>query len=190
MLKRVLTTAALTALLATPAFAQQQPAPNNEQMQSAPHGAMSNTDRNGMAENGANAQPAGFMHAQNADEWRGTKLIGANVYGPNEKSIGDVNDVLIDKDGRVTAIVVGVGGFLGVGEKNVALPFRALNVKRKQSSSTIDKITVSYTKNQLKNAPSFAYYKGGQAETTGAKADESASKPMTPGSSGAESQEK
>ena len=99
--------------------------------------------------------------------------------GPDDKSIGDINDVLIDKDGQVTAVVVGVGGFLGVGEKNVALPFQALNVQRKRRRA-IDKITVSYTKDQLKDAPNFAYYEGGQTETTGMKANESASTPMTP----------
>ena len=132
-----------------------------------------------MAEKSASAQPAGFMHSQDANEWRSSKLIGASIYGPDDKSIGDVNDVLIDKDGRVTAVVVGVGGFLGVGEKNVALPFQALNVQRKNDGSAIEKITVSYTKDQLKGAPSFAYYKGGQTETTGSKANESASTPMT-----------
>ncbi len=189
MLKHALTAAALAAALATPALAQQQNVPDtnstNKQMaQPAPLRAMPKPDqtmnKNDMAEKDASTQPAGFMHSQDANEWRGSKLIGASVYGPNKKSIGDVNDVLIDKDGRVTAVVVGVGGFLGVGEKNVALPFQALNVERKSGASEIGKITVSYTKKQLTNAPSFAYYKGGQAETTGMKADESAHTPMTP----------
>jgi sporulation protein YlmC with PRC-barrel domain len=184
MLKHTLTAAALAAVLATPAFAQKQPAPDtHKQMQSAPapQGAMSNhnDNQNGMTVKDASAQPAGFMQSQDANEWRGSKLIGASIYGPDNKSIGDVNDVLIAKDGRVTAVVVGVGGFLGVGEKNVALPFQALDVQRKADGSAIEKITVSYTKDQLKNAPKFAYYKGGQTETTGAKANESVNTPMT-----------
>jgi len=185
MLKQTLTAAALAAVLASPAFAQKQPAPDaNKQMQStpAPQGAMSNHDenQNGMAEKNADAQPAGFMNGQDASEWRGSKLIGASISGPDNKSIGDINDVLIAKDGRVTAVVVGVGGFLGVGEKNVALPFQALNVQRKSGGSAIEKITVSYTKDQLKSAPKFAYYQGGQTETTGSKANESANTPMAP----------
>ena len=91
-----------------------------------------------MMDKNATAQPAGFMHQQNASEWRGSKLIGASIYGPDNKSIGDINDVLIGNDGRVTAVVVGVGGFLGVGEKNVALPFQALNVERK-ADGTVDR---------------------------------------------------
>jgi hypothetical protein len=78
----------------------------------------------------------------------------------------------------VTAVVVGVGGFLGVGEKNVALQFNALNVQRKDGE--IEKITVAYTKDQLNDAPSFAYYEGGQAETTGAQVNESTKTPMAP----------
>ena len=189
MLKHTLTAAALAAVLAAPAFAQKQPAPDTaaNQMSSPPaaNGARSNHGMNGasaqnaMSATGAAAEPAGFMHTQDANELRGTKLIGAAVYGPDNKSIGEVNDVLIDKDGRVTAVVVGVGGFLGVGQKNVGLPFHALNVERKQGGSAIDKIAVSYTKQQLKDAPQFAYYKGGAAATTG-KAEASANMPVKP----------
>ena len=149
-----------------------------------------NPGQNDMAANGAKPQPASFMHSQTANEWRGTKLIGATVYGPDSKSIGDINDVLIAKDGQVTAVVVGVGGFLGVGEKNVALPFKALNVERKQDASALGKITVSYTKKQLKSAPRFTYYKGGATQTTGNAASESANTPMTPAQPGAKSEKK
>src|ERR1700721_1769435 len=46
-----------------------------------------------------------------------------NVYDPNENKIGDIKDVLVDKSGKVVALIVGVGGFLGAGEKDVAVPF-------------------------------------------------------------------
>ena len=95
--------------------------------------------------------------SQHATDWRGSKLIGAIVYGPDNASIGEISDVLIGNDGKIRAVVIGVGGFLGVGEKNVAMPFDALNITRKPDSSSIDKITVSYTKDDLKNAPNFAY---------------------------------
>src|SRR5438132_6332255 len=49
-----------------------------------------------------------------------------NVYDPSDNKIGDVDDVLIDKEGRVTAMIVAVGGFLGMGEKNVAVPFSSV----------------------------------------------------------------
>jgi hypothetical protein len=48
-----------------------------------------------------------------------------NVYDPNENKIGDIRDVLVDKSGKVVTLIVGVGGFLGAGEKDVAVPFEA-----------------------------------------------------------------
>jgi putative membrane protein len=57
-----------------------------------------------------------------------SSLRGVKVYGSNDESIGDINDVLIDRTGKVSAIIVGVGGFLGLGEKDVAVPFEALEV--------------------------------------------------------------
>jgi len=67
----------------------------------------------------------------------------------------------------VRAVVIGVGGFLGVGEKNVAVPLNALNITRRPESNAIDKIAVSYTKEDLKNAPQFAFDEGTAGQTTG-----------------------
>jgi hypothetical protein len=77
--------------------------------------------------------------------------------GANDQNIGEINDVLFDSGGMVKGVVVGVGGFLGIGEKDVAVPFRALNITRKSGDDAIDKITVSYTKEQLEDAPAFTY---------------------------------
>ena len=64
------------------------------------------------------AQSGDFIQKQTANEMRSSKLVGTNVYGPGDEKIGDINEVLIDKSGSVHAVVIGVGGFLGVGEKN------------------------------------------------------------------------
>jgi sporulation protein YlmC with PRC-barrel domain len=149
MMKRTLTAAALVVVLAAPAFAQQPMGKND-------------TANSSMS---TSAQP-GFMQQQNANDWRGSKLIGASVYGQDNASIGKISDVLIGSDGKIQAAVVGVGGFLGVGSKDVAVPFTALNITRKPDSNTIDKITVSYSKDQLKNAPTFAYYEPASSKTT------------------------
>ncbi len=66
-----------------------------------------------------------FITEQQGTQWRASKLIGLDVYGADNQKIGDVNDVLVDRQGNADAVVVGVGGFLGIGEKNVALPFSA-----------------------------------------------------------------
>lgn len=54
-----------------------------------------------------------------------------NVYDSRDNKIGEVNDLLLDTGGKINAVIVGVGGFLGVGEKNVAVPFQALKVAEK-----------------------------------------------------------
>jgi sporulation protein YlmC with PRC-barrel domain len=55
--------------------------------------------------------------------WRTSKMVGLSVYNDNNESIGSVNDLLADKSGNIKAVVIGVGGFLGVGEHLVAIPF-------------------------------------------------------------------
>jgi PRC-barrel domain len=55
-------------------------------------------------------------------EWRSSKLIGLNVYNHDDK-IGDINELIVDHSGKIEAIVIGVGGFLGMGEHDVAVPF-------------------------------------------------------------------
>ena len=55
--------------------------------------------------------------------WRTSKLVGLNVYNDNNESLGSINDLLTDKNGDIKAVVLGVGGFLGVGEHLVAVPF-------------------------------------------------------------------
>lgn len=56
-------------------------------------------------------------------KWRTTKLIGVDIYGPDDKKVGDVTEVIMDKTGKVEMVTVGVGGFLGIGTKDVAIPF-------------------------------------------------------------------
>jgi hypothetical protein len=55
--------------------------------------------------------------------WRGSKVIGLGVYNDKNESVGSINDLLMDKSGNIKAVVLGVGGFLGVGEHLVAVPF-------------------------------------------------------------------
>lgn len=149
MFKYTLTAATLAAALATPAFAQTN-TPGTSSMQSQ-----------------STASHGSFVQNQDATDWRSSKLVGASVYGSDNASIGEVNDVLIGNDGKIRAVVIGVGGFLGVGEKNVAIPLDSLNITRKPESSSIDKITVSYSKADLKSAPTFAYYEPAKSQTTG-----------------------
>jgi sporulation protein YlmC with PRC-barrel domain len=56
-------------------------------------------------------------------EWRASKMVGLSVYNDNNESVGSINDLLTDRNGNIKAVVLGVGGFLGVGEHLVAVPF-------------------------------------------------------------------
>jgi sporulation protein YlmC with PRC-barrel domain len=53
--------------------------------------------------------------------WRASKLMGLDVYNENNEKLGDVNEIILDKNGKVAAVVIGVGGFLGMGEHDVAV---------------------------------------------------------------------
>ena len=55
--------------------------------------------------------------------WRGSKVVGLNVYNDANESVGSISDLLMEKGGNIKAVVIGVGGFLGVGEHLVAVPF-------------------------------------------------------------------
>ncbi|MEZ5925727.1 MAG: PRC-barrel domain-containing protein [Hyphomicrobiaceae bacterium] len=87
-----------------------------------------------------------------AGDWMASTLIGRAVYNTEGQNVGDVNDIVLSSSGEVSSIVIGVGGFLGLGEKNVALPFEALRVSSVDGS---DRITIDSTKEALEKAPEF-----------------------------------
>lgn len=95
--------------------------------------------------NQAGAMQGQFMTQMSADQIMASKLIGTRVIGANNESIGDINDVLIDRSGRVVAAVVGVGGFLGIGEKDVAVPFNSLEFATREQVSAMSGSGVSTT---------------------------------------------
>ena len=83
------------------------------------------------------ADPGGrFVTDQAANQWRGSKLVGLTIYGSDNQPVGDVNEILVDDQGLISAVVIGVGGLLGVGEKNVAVPFRAIQWRDVATTAT------------------------------------------------------
>ena len=76
------------------------------------------------------------------------------VYDPSDNKIGEIMDVLVSPEGRATALIVGVGGFLGAGEKDVAVPFSAVKHTMKDKKIYL---TMDTTKDALKAAPGFKY---------------------------------
>jgi len=77
-----------------------------------------------------------------------------DVYDPNNNKIGQISDVLVDKSGKITALIVGVGGFLGAGEKDVAVPFAAVKTEMKNDKPYL---TLDATKDSLKSATGYKY---------------------------------
>lgn len=79
-----------------------------------------------------------------------------NVYDPDNNKIGDIKDVLLSETGQVSAVIVGAGGFLGMGDHDVAVPFNSISQTTKDGKVflTLDK---AITKDALKNAPGLKY---------------------------------
>ena len=132
------TAAAIAVLLSTSAYAQQAPSANPS------NDTMSNTTSAPSANR--------FTTNQAQGQWLVGNLWDKSVYNAAGKSIGELKDVLIDKDGRVSALVIGVGGFLGLGEKDVAVDYDYL---QKNGGITPDRITLGMSEEDLRNAPKF-----------------------------------
>src|SRR4051794_18333698 len=64
-----------------------------------------------------------FITQEQSGQWRASKLEGLNVYNSNDEKIGDISELIVDSSGNIQAVVVGVGGFLGLGKRDVAIPF-------------------------------------------------------------------
>ena len=140
MIRNLLATTALATFVATAAYAQQDPA--------APATAPAETTQPAPSTDKA-------ARVVKADGYLATNMIGENVYngtGDDAVNIGDVNDLVIAKDGKVEAVVVGVGGFLGMGEHNVAVEFPQLSWAEKNGDRWL---VYPATKEQLQALPAF-----------------------------------
>jgi hypothetical protein len=136
MLRRSMTATAIAALLLAPALAQSPTTPSP-----------------GVAAVPSEAGNPGFTAQQSKDQWLTSRdLIGTKVIGPSNQTVGSINDLLVDRNGVILAAVVGVGGFLHIGEKNVAVPFKSLELTR---ANDTEKITMRFTKDELQQAPAF-----------------------------------
>ena len=166
MKSRLLSAIAMPAALAVgaaTAFAQTpspSPAPSpsapaermpNESLTPAPTPAPSVTDPAPTMERA----PGSFSANQSADEWRSTKLVGLSVYNRANEKVGDINDLILGPDGKISNAVIGVGGFLGLGEKLVAVAFSDLQLNRDADGRM--QVTIDSTKQALETAPDFKY---------------------------------
>jgi hypothetical protein len=130
-MKKIFAAASLVVLLAIPAAAQETTLPKT----AAPQELKSD----------ATVAPDGEISAND--------LINKSVKNAANESVGDINDVRIDNSGKVAAVIVGVGGFLGLGEKNVALAFDQIKLARDSDGNLV--VTADVTKESLQAAPAY-----------------------------------
>ena len=115
----------------------------------------------------ATTDSAATMHREG--EWRASKLVGVNVYNEANEKIGDINDVILDKAGKVENVILGVGGFLGMGEHYVAVAYDKLKWSNEPPRSTTASTATSTTNRPATNVDSNARTAAeGSAGTTGA----------------------
>ena len=109
---------------------------------------------------------AKFINSQRSDQFLASKFKGTDVVGNDNEKIGDISDILFDKNGKIEAYVLGVGGFLGIGAKDVALAPTAFQVvPGDKSKNESDKLKLGMTKDELKQAATFEPYKAPSATT-------------------------
>ena len=99
------------------------------------------------------ADPSAFVTVQPQGQWLAAQLLGQPITNQAGETIGNVNDLLFDKSGRIVNVVIGVGGFLGLGEKSVAVPFGTLSFTADANGKRV--ITAPLSKARLEAAPDF-----------------------------------
>jgi len=158
MLKRIMAVAAVSGLALTSALAQTTPAPSTTSPTTPPTAAAPSTSTpSASATTTAPAGKAHFVTKQTADQHLVSKFNGTDVIGADDAKIGDVSDVLFDKDNKVIAFIVGVGGFLGIGAKDVAIDPASFQAVPGKDAHDM-KLRLSMTKDELKAAPAFEPY--------------------------------
>jgi sporulation protein YlmC with PRC-barrel domain len=134
----------VTAFAAAPAFAQTSTTPSSPTDRPAASGSSSTTTGSPAMQPGAStmgqssATSGQFMTKLEMSQIMASDLIGTRVVSANNESIGDINDVILGRDGQIMAAVVGVGGFLGIGEKDVAVPFKTLEFLSAEQAQAAD----------------------------------------------------
>lgn len=163
MLKSYLLAGALIATLSGAALAEQMNRTTDR-----PAGAMdrSTTGTMDRSTTGAAAGRPDFLTTLPQNALLVSNIHDQNVYDPQENKIGEVKDLVLDRGGKVTAAIISVGGFLGMGEKDIAVAFSDLRATERNNKWWL---TVNATKDELKNATGFRFDKNKGLWTLGSK---------------------
>lgn len=89
------------------------------------------------------------------DQLTAEDLDGATVYGANDENVGTVNTLVLDDDGKISEVVVGIGGFLGIGEKSIAVGFDELQILQRTDNANDMRIYIDSTKEALEAQPEY-----------------------------------
>jgi sporulation protein YlmC with PRC-barrel domain len=119
-----------------------------------------------------------WLTGEATGQWRGSRMIGLKVYNDADEKIGDIAELIVDRSGKIEAVVVGAGGFLGIGARDVAVPYDQINwvfapvgpvrvstrpIPSETARSSTDRYSypdhavLNMTKDELKAAPAFTY---------------------------------
>jgi hypothetical protein len=158
MLKNIMAVAAVSGLALTGALAQQSTSPSTTAPSSSDTPSATAPSTSSSTAAATTSGKATFIHQQTSDQFLASKFKGTDVIGADDAKIGDVSDILFDKEQKILAYVVGVGGFLGIGSKDVAIaPASFQPVPGKDATAM--KLRLSMTKDELKAAQAFEPYK-------------------------------
>ena len=161
-MKKICTAASLVALMAMPAFAQDSTTPSpaspsapveNVAPAPAPSAAPAPVVTPDAAIPDKTADKGSAKAAGLGSEVAASDLLNQKVKNSANETVGDINDLSIGSDGKIAAVIIGLGGFLGMGEKNVSLPYDQLNFSRDANGYLI--VTVNATKDSLQAAPEW-----------------------------------
>ena len=178
--KPMLLAGLLTCVVSLPAFSQPAPspapppAPPAQRMDTTPPARMDST-----------TTTTTTMRTSTAGQWRSSKLIGVDVYNNANEKVGDISEILLDTSGKITGVIIGVGGFLGLGQHDVLVTMDQLKFVNEPITRTTTTVTtaptggppaaparpvraaneqwypdhavINATKDQLKGMPAFKY---------------------------------
>jgi sporulation protein YlmC with PRC-barrel domain len=100
------------------------------------------------------------------DKWRASKLIGLDIYNDQSEKLGDINELILDKDGKIAAVVIGVGGFLGMGEHDIAVTLDKLKFVEEPMKTATTTTTTSPTSSTTGAASNSGMAKSSTTTTT------------------------
>jgi len=142
MLKKLALMSAVSAFALGSAYAQTTTPP-------APAATPDMTKSDTMKTGSTGAGTATFVPSQKPDQFLASKFSGTDVVGSDDQKVGDVSDILFDKDGKIEAYVIAVGGFLGMGAKDVALApsaFQVIPGDPNSATNSSPKLKITMTK--------------------------------------------